>query len=162
MKPATLCLFFRENRNNKEILLAMKKRGFGVGKWNGYGGKIEDGEPLLEAACREIKEESGLIVKPKDLEKVAEIDFRFSSKPEWDQLVHVFIVKKWRGEAAESEEMKPQWFKLDEVPYKDMWVPDQIWLRYVIEGKKLKARFNFTPDGEGIESQVINFVDIFD
>jgi len=33
----TLCLL----RRNEEILLAMKKRGFGEGKYNGVGGKIE-------------------------------------------------------------------------------------------------------------------------
>lgn len=33
----TLCLLKR----NDEILLAMKKRGFGTGKYNGVGGKIE-------------------------------------------------------------------------------------------------------------------------
>ena len=37
MKQATLCLLVKDN----EILLAMKKRGFGVGKWNGVGGKID-------------------------------------------------------------------------------------------------------------------------
>jgi len=162
MKPATLCLFFRKNGKNDEILLAMKKRGFGVGKWNGYGGKIEDGEPLLEAACREVKEESGLEIKPKDLEKIAEIDFRFPSKPDWNQFVHVFKVKRWKGEPIETEEMRPQWFKLSEIPYKDMWVPDQIWLKHVIEGKKLKAEFYFTPDGEGLENQIIQFADKFE
>jgi len=39
MKDATLCLLIKENPA-KEILLTMKKRGFGVGKWNGVGGKI--------------------------------------------------------------------------------------------------------------------------
>lgn len=33
----TLCLLKKEN----SILLAMKKRGFGAGKYNGVGGKIE-------------------------------------------------------------------------------------------------------------------------
>lgn len=43
-------------RNNGSILLGMKKRGFGVGKWNGFGGKIQNGETMLECAKRhEVK-----------------------------------------------------------------------------------------------------------
>ncbi len=47
----------------------MKKRGFGIGKWNGFGGKIEAGETIEAAAIRELFEESALEVKPADLMK---------------------------------------------------------------------------------------------
>jgi 8-oxo-dGTP pyrophosphatase MutT (NUDIX family) len=36
-----------------EVLMAMKKRGFGVGKWNGTGGKLQPGETVEEAMIRE-------------------------------------------------------------------------------------------------------------
>lgn len=32
------------------VLLGMKKRGFGAGKWNGFGGKVQPGETIEEAA----------------------------------------------------------------------------------------------------------------
>ncbi len=36
-----------------QILLGMKKRGFGVGKWNGFGGKVKLGEEsILDGAIR--------------------------------------------------------------------------------------------------------------
>ncbi len=35
-----------------KILLGLKKRGFGVGWWNGFGGKINNGETIEEAAKR--------------------------------------------------------------------------------------------------------------
>ena len=35
-----------------KILLGMKKRGFGQGRWNGFGGKVEKGETILEGAKR--------------------------------------------------------------------------------------------------------------
>ncbi len=44
-KLLTLCIPVREQR----VLLGMKKRGFGSGKWNGFGGKVESGETLEEA-----------------------------------------------------------------------------------------------------------------
>ena len=53
MLQSNLCYLFNENK----ILLGLKKRGFGKGKWNGYGGKKEDGETIEEAVVREIYEE---------------------------------------------------------------------------------------------------------
>ena len=35
-----------------KILLGMKKRGFGVGWWNGFGGKVQQDETIEEAAKR--------------------------------------------------------------------------------------------------------------
>lgn len=35
-----------------KVLLGMKKRGFGVGRWNGFGGKVEPNETIEEAAKR--------------------------------------------------------------------------------------------------------------
>ena len=34
------------------VLLGMKKRGFGEGRWNGFGGKVEEDETIEEAAIR--------------------------------------------------------------------------------------------------------------
>ena len=39
-------------RDGNRILLGLKKRGFGVGKWNGFGGKLEKGETPLDSAHR--------------------------------------------------------------------------------------------------------------
>ena len=54
-KILTLCIIHQHSK----ILLGMKKRGHGVGKWNGFGGKVEKGETIEEAARRETKEEAG-------------------------------------------------------------------------------------------------------
>jgi 8-oxo-dGTP diphosphatase len=55
---ASLCFIVREEK----ILLIHKKRGFGAGKINGPGGKIDPGETPLESALRETFEE--LVIKP--------------------------------------------------------------------------------------------------
>lgn len=39
-------------RKETEILLGFKLRGFGVGKWNGFGGKLEANETIYECALR--------------------------------------------------------------------------------------------------------------
>jgi hypothetical protein len=38
IKPLTLCMVHQDNK----LLLGMKKRGFGEGRWNGFGGKLGD------------------------------------------------------------------------------------------------------------------------
>ncbi len=165
MKQATLCLLLRErDRNDKEILLAMKKRGFGRGKWNGVGGKVspEKGDKsIIDAAVRETEEEIG--VRIRKIEKAAFLNFRFPYIPEenrkkWDQDVHVFIAKSWEGEPVETEEMAPKWFKLKDIPFYEMWDDDKYWLPYILEGKKLKARFIFKK-GEVIDKKHIKIVD---
>ena len=49
------------------VLLIKKNRPkHQVGKWNGVGGKIEEGENSLQAMTREIKEETNLDIPTKD------------------------------------------------------------------------------------------------
>jgi len=139
MKICTLLFLLQDN----EILLAQKKRGFGAGYWNGVGGKIEPNETIEQAATRECQEEIGVI--PKNLEKVAVHDFLFPDGME-DIKVHTFITKIWAGEPHETEEMAPQWFKLSDPPYAEMWDDDIVWLPLVLQGKKLKTTFTFDTD----------------
>ena len=157
MNQATLCILVKENSSDKEILLAMKKRGFGQGKWNGVGGKIdtEKGDKdIFDTAIRETEEEIG--VKIKNPERVAILSFYFPYKKKWDQDVHVFLVKDWKGELAESKEMLPKWFKLNEIPFNEMWDDDKYWLPHILEGKKIKGDFIFK-EGEIIDKQNIKF-----
>lgn len=157
MKDTTLCFLVR----NGKVLLGMKKRGFGAGKWNGLGGKVKDGECIKEAAVREFREECG--VSAGRLEKLAELDFAFSCKKEWDQLVHVFVAKEWKGMPKETGEMKPCWFGVKSLPFESMWQDDPHWLPLVLEGKKVRARFVFGEDNESIAdmdlSEVQGFAD---
>ena len=139
MRQATLCFLIKDNK----VLLAMKKRGFGVGKWNGPGGKVHEDthETVEQAAVRETQEE--VSVTPLMLEKVAEFKFTFPHNLDWGQTVHVFLCYKWSGEPKESEEMKPKWFDKDKLPYKKMWADDSIWMARVLAGKHLEADFEF-------------------
>jgi len=166
MKQATLCLLVKENQGDKEILLAMKKRGFGKGKWNGVGGKMDSkkgDKSIAAAAIRETQEEIG--VKVKEMEKVAFLNFRFPYIPEkkqneWNQDVHVFLVRDWEGEPIETEEMAPKWFKLTDIPFEKMWDDDKFWLPHIVEGRKLKARFVFR-EGEVINEKNIKIINAF-
>lgn len=148
MIRCTLCLFVKEN----QILLAMKKRGFGAGRWNGYGGNIKKGETVLRAAVRETREETkkGLRVKKENLQKIARFVFVFAGEPR--VICHVFEVKKWEGEPLDSEEMGPHvWFDIAKLPADKMWPGDRLWIPEILAGKKLKGRIFFDEKGDAVE-----------
>src|ERR1035438_7000783 len=133
LRPVSIVFLRREN----SILLAMKKRGFGQGHWNGAGGKPEPGEDIITTARRECFEE--IAVKPGKLDKVAIINFYSQAKPGDNQQAHVYFCWDWIGEPLETEEMRPQWFDLEAIPYKTMWADDKYWLPPVLAGKKIEA-----------------------
>jgi 8-oxo-dGTP diphosphatase/2-hydroxy-dATP diphosphatase len=135
-KLQTLCIIHQHPR----ILLGMKKRGFGAGRWNGFGGKVSASETIEEAAKREVFEEAGIQIK--NLVKVGVINFSFKDKPDILQ-VHIFKADDFFGEPVESDEMKPQWFHIDNVPFDQMWPDDKYWLPLFLRGKKFQGRFFF-------------------
>ena len=134
----------------------MKKRGFGKDKYNGFGGKVKDGESVADAVIRELYEEIGVKTTKDYLEKLGELTFVFPYKEEWNQLVHVFVIKKWDGEPSESEEMAPGWFEHKNIPFEKMWQDDKHWMPLVLQGKKLEATFIFEADNESIADFNIN------
>jgi len=116
MLEATLC-FLIEGDPPERILLGHKKVGFGKGKYGGVGGKIVDGETAVGAAVRELEEETGVRAREADLVRMAHLTFLFPYRPEWSQVVHVFVTRKWVGEAVESREIRPFWFWVRDIPF---------------------------------------------
>lgn len=133
-------------RSGDQLLLAMKKRGFGEGKWNGVGGKLEPGETVEQALVRECFEEIG--VTPTSWQAVGELDFvqdAETSDP-WHMYVYAYMCDEWEGEPSESDEMMPKWFHVEDIPFGDMWDDDEFWLPYVLDGKKVRGEFIFDID----------------
>ena len=135
-KILTLCVVHKNNR----VLLGLKKRGFGMGRWNGFGGKIENGETIEDAAKRELLEEAGIVVE--NLEQFGTLEFSWEGKPEILE-VHIFKALDFKGEPAESEEMKPQWFDVSEIPFDKMWPDDKYWFPLFLADKKFNGKFLF-------------------
>ncbi len=151
MRQASLVLLIKEN----QILLAMKKRGFGKGRYNGVGGKPKENESVLDSAIREAEEEIG--IKIENPEKFAIMDFHFPEElkeKDWDQQVRLYIAKNWEGEPIETEEMKPKWFEIKDIPYNQMWEDDKFWLPLILECKKLKCKFFFDNNDKIINKEI--------
>jgi len=152
MKQAASLLFLvREG----EILLAMKKRGFGKGRWNGVGGKPEGGESIEDTAIRECQEE--ISVTPMQLQHVANLTFKMHESDKYYKELNadVFVSRQWKGEPTETDEMAPKWFKLDEIPYDSMWADDIFWLPEVLKGNFVTATFHFDENDQVINQQII-------
>ncbi|KAJ8389662.1 hypothetical protein AAFF_G00115380 [Aldrovandia affinis] len=135
-KLLTLVLVVQPGR----VLLGMKKRGFGSGKWNGFGGKVQPGETIEQAARRELLEESGLTVDT--LDKIGNIKFEFVGETELLD-VHIFRADSFNGDPTESDEMRPQWFDLESIPYDKMWVDDRMWFPLMLQKKLFLGYFKF-------------------
>lgn len=155
LRQVTLCFLV----NDDEILLAMKKRGFGKDRWNGVGGKPDPGETIGQTAIRETREE--ICVTPKNIELRAILDFYSPHKPEWNQRVVVYFSENWEGEPVETEEMLPKWYKKDQIPFDSMWPDDKLWLPKILSGSKLKAEFMFGENDDLLDSN-INEVELLD
>lgn len=149
-KILTLCLL----KKGDSLLLGKKKRGFGLGKWNGFGGKLEPGESLETAARREMMEECGITIL--DLEERGVLLFTFEDGTP-DLEVHVFAVAAFSGEPQESEEMEPAWFPVDALPFAEMWADDKYWMPLFLAGKKFHGTFHFT-DTETLLSHAVGEV----
>jgi len=135
-KLYTLLMLVRENT----LLLGMKKRGFGVGKWNGFGGKVNENESIVDACQRELQEEAGITAN--DATCVGRIIFEFEGEPLLMD-VRVFRATAFTGEVTESEEMLPQWFAHDAIPFQQMWLDDRLWLPILLRDGKFAGYFLF-------------------
>lgn len=133
-----------------KFLLGMKKRGFGAGKWNGFGGKLGPGEGIQEAARREVLEEIGIELG--DLTQIGILEFIFENNPDTTLEVHVFVAKKYTGTPREGEEMRPQWFVRNKIPFNDMWPDDVLWFPLMFAGTPFFGRFYFSADEQKILS----------
>ena len=144
---ANLCFIVQDDR----VLLIRKKRGFGAGKINGPGGKLEAGETALHAAIRETQEEIG--VTPRAIEERGVLRFQFTDG--YSLVCTVFVARAFTGEPIETVEATPLWFALNAIPFDEMWADDRHWLPRTLAGEGFDAWFVF--DGEAMLSKDIRW-----
>ncbi len=140
----------------EEICLARKKKsihhadgtlGISLDKWNGYGGKQEEGETITETAIRELFDESGIKITEKDLEYTGVISFFWpgnTSKDLADMEVYFYFVENYEGTPKEGDEMgPPEFFKMNAIPYDEMMAGDKIFLPKFINSEIVEGAFFF-------------------
>lgn len=134
----TLCLLEKD----QQILLGLKKKGFGKGKYNGVGGKLEPGETKEEALLREVREEIGINLLNYDYRgKIEFIELYQGNKT--NLIFYLYTATSWEGDIIETEEIKPYWFNKESIPYAKMFNDDKYWLPYILKGHNINAFFEF-------------------
>ncbi len=74
------------------------------GLWEFPGGKVEDGEPVAKALCRELQEELGVTVQA--AEPWLQVRHAYPDKTVW---LEVWRVTAWRGEPQGREGQPLAW-----------------------------------------------------
>jgi len=136
--PATLVFIIRDGK----ILLIDKKTGFGKGKVNGPGGKLEQGESPQACAVRECHEELGITVS--NLRFCGQHRFQFVDG--YSLLVWVYSSAEFEGVPTETAEARPFWVALERIPYERMWEDDGLWLPMLLRGERFQGRWLFDGD----------------
>jgi 8-oxo-dGTP diphosphatase len=155
MELPDVCVVYilRERAGRTEVLLGYKRTGLGLGRVVGIGGKVEPGESVVDAAVREVREETEVDIAAADLDPVADFDYLFPSQPALSQRSHVFVCRRFAGEAVETEEIVPAWFALDDIPFDRMWDDARRWLPGVLQGGRAAATYTFGDDGATVVAE---------
>ena len=98
-------------------------------KWLGVGGKFEDGESPEECMLREVREETGLVLKK----------YRFRGivtfvSDEWEtEYMHLFTATEYEGTIGECAEGTLKWVLKEDVPSLNLWEGDKLFLKRLNE-----------------------------
>ncbi len=112
--PAVGILVFKD----EDVLLVRHKEisGFLTGVYGLPSGRIEAGEREIDAAIRELEEETGLRSREEELIEYSNNFYRALLERKGGKVIdstwRVFIAKQFHGELRESEETAPEWVRI--------------------------------------------------
>lgn len=105
-------LFYRDDQ---VLLLRRHRTGWHDGDYSVVAGHVDGGETLRQAACREAREEAGMLLRPEQLAFVRVVHRRSDS----ERLSFFFVARDWTGEPVNAEPHKCDdlsFFPLDDLP----------------------------------------------
>lgn len=124
MKNTTLC-YIERGDSYLMIHRTKKTNDENKDKWIGIGGKFEEGESPEDCVLREVREETGLVLKNYSYRGIV----TFVSDEYGTEYMHLFTSDSFTGELLECDEGELEWIKKKELPTKEVWAGDKIFLR---------------------------------
>jgi len=126
MRITTLCYIEKEG---KYLMLhrTKKENDISKNKWMGIGGKFEDKESPEECVIREVKEETGLVLKNCQLRCVV----TFICDENETEYMYVFTSNEFEGDLIECNEGELEWIDKDKVTELNSWEGDRIFLNKI-------------------------------
>lgn len=129
-----------------------KKNDIHIDKYNGLGGKIENGETPLECAIREVKEESQLEIT--DIKFKGNMYFPKFDKDLNDWQVYLYRVDGFKGELMKnSPEGELIWVNRGKLLELNLWEGDKIFIPHVFSDEIIDARFTYK-EGKLIDHEI--------
>ena len=137
MKIGTLC-YINDGKRTLMLHRIKKENDMHEGKWNGLGGKLENGESPEECVIREVYEESGLTIKNPTLRGIMTFP-KFDDIDDW--LVFLYTSNEFKGNLIESDEGILNWINNNEILNLNLWDGDKIYLAWLKQDKFFSAKF---------------------
>ena len=128
MEITTLCYI---EKDNKYLMLnrTKKDKDINKGKWIGVGGHFEEGETPNECVCREVYEETGLVLNSFRLRGI----LTFVADKTFTEYIWLYTADGFSGEIKECDEGVLEWIDKDKLGELNMWEGDKVFLRLLDE-----------------------------
>lgn len=111
LKLISTCIVFRKDNDNIQALLVKRDTKPNKNKWCIPGGHIENGEEPIDAAIRELKEETNLDLNKNNLFLVDQIE-----NDKFKNYIFATLQTKPDKEQAGSDAAEAEWYEINEMP----------------------------------------------
>ena len=150
MKNTSLCYL---ERGGQYLMLhrVKKENDENHDKWIGVGGKFEPGESPEDCVCREVLEETGLMLT--EYRYCGLVTFVSDVWP--TEYMHLFHATGFEGQLRECDEGVLEWVPIEQINALPAWEGDKIFLRLLDENVpffSLKLRY----EGETLAEAKLN------
>lgn len=156
MKIATICYVVKED---KVLMVHHTKKPTGMfyNRYNAIGGKLEQGETILECTIREFKEETGTTLT--DPKLIGLIYFPNNLKTGEDWIVYQYIAHNFEGDLpAENVDGMLEWIPLNKILELPLSPADYISLPWILNEKYFYAEFKENTELNVVDSYSVKFL----
>lgn len=151
---ATLC-YIKHDRKTLMLHRVKQEKDIHKDKWNGLGGKSNPGETPEDCVIREIREESGLLIKNPLMKGFLTFPL-FDGKNTW--YVFVFVAKDFEGHLIDCPEGNLEWIDDERLLDLNLWEGDKIFLPLLDQPGFFSGKFTYQ-QGKLIDHSVTLYTD---